>query len=371
MPTKYDLQFRGIIHIQPDGHEFHELMRKLSDFILKMMSDLNEEKYENPQELISLMKQQPIMAQIQQIILYSQQEIMMIRAAEQQAESREILMKILQSKQVFETIFNELNNIEQLKDFCSRIVDFVTDVSKILKNVDKWNTDIAISYVEKLKQIMKTLIEYKKQNAGRQIISSELDAVRPNADKLTSIVVSFLMGRCENYGEEEGNVKECAMNLKVGVDDLFKFVLGEVGVDRLKIFKESMDLAVEYLLKEFQFGVVVNVERKDQAEQAMMALERAKTQEEKDRAAIELLNELEQRAEMQKDEKKKKILAKVTREKKKKGKNYGELLSAARKLSENVDNLKEVVYHTDENTCIDVLDFSQLRDLMLSGNNNN
>ena len=34
-------------------------------------------------------------------------------------------------------------------------------------------------------------------------------------------------------------------------------------------------------------------------------------------------------------------------------------------LSENVDNLKEVVYHTDENSCIDVLDFSQLRDLML------
>ena len=213
-------------------------------------------------------------------------------------------------------------------------------------------------------------IEYKKQNAGRQIISSELDAIRPNADKITTILVSFLIGRCENYGEEEGEVKECAMNLKVGEDDLFKFILGEVGVDKVKIFKEAMDSAVVYLQKEFQFGVVVNVERKDQAEQAMMALEKAQTQEEKDRAAIELLNELEQRAEMQKDEGKRKILAKVTREKKKKKtKNYGELLSAARKLSENVDNLKEVVYHTDENTCIDVLDFSQLRDLMLSGNN--
>ena len=370
MPTKYDLQFKGIIHIQPDGHLFHDLMRTLSDFILKMMSDLNEEQLTNPQELVVKMKQQPIMTKVQQIILYSQQEIMMIRAAEAQTESREILMKILQQKQVLETIFNELNNVEQLKDFCSRIVDFVTDVSKILQNVDKWNVDIAISYIEKLKQIMKTLIEYKKQNAGRQIISSELDAIRPNADKITTILVSFLIGRCENYGEEEGEVKECAMNLKVGEDDLFKFILGEVGVDKVKIFKEAMDSAVVYLQKEFQFGVVVNVERKDQAEQAMMALEKAQTQEEKDRAAIELLNELEQRAEMQKDEGKRKILAKVTREKKKKKtKNYGELLSAARKLSENVDNLKEVVYHTDENTCIDVLDFSQLRDLMLSGNN--
>ena len=278
MPTKYDLQFKGIIHIQPDGHEFHQLMKTLSDFILKMMADLNEENATKTEDLVFKMKQQPIMQQIQQVILYSQQELMMIRAAEAQSESREILMKILQSKQVLETIFNELNNVEQLKDFCSRVVDFVTDVSKILKNVDKWNVDIAISYVEKLKQIMKTMLEYKKQNSGRQIISTELDVIRPNAYKITTTLVTFLMGRCENYGEEESNVKECAMNLKIGEEDLFKFILGEVGVDRVKIFKEAMDSAIEYLQKEFQFGVVVNVERKDQAEQAMMALEKAQTQ---------------------------------------------------------------------------------------------
>ena len=97
-------------------------------------------------------------------------------------------------------------------------------------------------------------------------------------------------------------------------------------------------------------------------------LDRAKIDAEKDKIGLEYLNEHEQLAELQQDENKNKIRVKLVQKERKKHKNYGELIDASKKLAQNVDSLREVVYQTDEDACIDYLDLAQMRDLMLGGN---
>ncbi|EKE41687.1 hypothetical protein ENU1_047540 [Entamoeba nuttalli P19] len=367
MTTKYSVKFRGIIHISGENNSvFSGLMKSTSEFILNTMSSLNEDHKPNVPQIIKTIQDSQMVERLEKITKFSEEEIKLIQIAEDQKESLKILEKIKKDKQVIFKIYQNMNNLEQLRDYCSRVVDFVSDVSQILKNVDLWNCKGAISYIDKLRLYIKTMVEYLKANSGRKIISSELNSVRPTGDIIVNAVYNFMTSRSSTYKEEEGKVSMCALNIKMGYDNLYEFVLGKQPVEKVKEFKESLDEAERYLKKEFDFGVIVNVEKKDIAEQAIISLENAKTQEDKDKAAIQLLNGLNERALLQKDEHKKKILAKViTTKDNKKKKNYTELLQAARKLSENVDSLKEIVYQTDTATCIDTLSFSQVRDQML------
>ncbi|ELP91575.1 hypothetical protein EIN_129150 [Entamoeba invadens IP1] len=367
MSTKYDLQFKGISHLPgDDGLKFHTLMKTTSDFILNTMSQLNEDyKKVDVEGTIQSIHNSTILADIAQITQYGEQETNLIQIMEDRKPSFDILDKIDKEKATLRIIYDNMNNIEQLRDFCSRVVDFITAVSDILKNVDLWNCKYAVSYLEKLKLFIKTMVEYKKSNSGRTVIMSEIIHTKKNGDLMVNAVYNFMTNRASNYGKDEGEVNITALSIKTGFDQLYAFVVGTADVTKVKEFKTALDKAEEFLNKEFPFGVVVNVEKKDVAEQAMLQLENAKTQDEKDKASILLMNELDNRAEFTKDEKKKKILAKVSSGKKQKKNNYKELLVAARKLANNVDELKEVVYSTDVVSCIDAVSLTQIRDEML------
>ncbi|KAL7712671.1 Uncharacterized protein QTN25_009686 [Entamoeba marina] len=367
MPTSYHINFRGIIHLPGDRYEqFFGALDNFSKFILEMMASLNPDKNPNEHELIELTKSSGSMENIQKIIQFSEEEIQLILIGEDQQESHKLLETAIKSKGVLKIIYDNLNNLEQLKDFCSRSVDLTSDVSNILKNVDKWNTSMSISYIEKLQIIMKKMLEYKKENSGRDILLDEINQAKLSGDKIINAVFNFMTNRAANYGNDEGNVNLCALDIKTGFESLINYITGATDVEKVRNFKNAMDLAVEYLSKEFEFGVVVNVTKTDDSDLCIAQLEGAGTEEERDQAAITLLNNLSERAMLEKNKNKKLLLTK-TQAKKGKGKsNYAELLQAAREMSKNIEDLKEVVKTTDPSTTISTVSLSRLRDELLS-----
>ena len=372
---EFNFKFKGVMHI-PEAAECKNLIQRSMTEIINTMRDCNNPEVDPTEMSRLLISKTDLIFDLRQIMLYINGEVEAIQEESDQEESKEIykhsteLIETLQALQMKD----ELDG-EEIKTFCSSMVEVIRNIMDIISLTDKWFIKIALMYVDRvIKGIVDAIKLYRDFGPLDQ---ASLNNLYGGCGNYTMSLTDFCSTRAYCYTDEKcDKMVEASSQLKTAFDGFMAFVSGSSdNKSAVAVYKNYMMDIKEILEDPVQFDTSIDVVQRDDLDNVFNNFndimdDPTLTEDEKNAASIALLDGFEGRATAnltssnpQKARAAVAVVKKV-KETKKSGRRGREMLEAARNMAQNMKNICD---HLDASDATIQKDMNEVTDQLLGG----
>lgn len=333
--------------------------------IVETMRDCNKPDVE-PQEMSRmLLEKKELISDMDELVGYMEEEANVFDVP----EVTDVTMKIYSETQTLISHLKEMSmkvelTPDEIKAYCTELVDVIKHVLDITQTVDKWAIGIAIGYIDTLNtDMIKALKQYKDIGPLDQ---KQLDKFVYNTKVSVSSISQFTETRATVYSDDKALImKEVSTQLQPSYSRFINFIRGASGNKQDVVrFKDYLKQAKKVLQDPFQFKTSIDVTSTDELDTKYTQYKNTLDDptigdDEKEEASLALLEGFEGRATANlssSDPKKARAATAVIKciHQRKDGKKRKEMLEVARALA---NDMKTICDH------LEPLDYTLSRDM--------
>ncbi|KAL7719000.1 Uncharacterized protein QTN25_003942 [Entamoeba marina] len=269
MTTEFTFKFEGVYHTS-SAQEASDLTKGCVQEIINTMKECNNPDIEPSEMSTMLLEKKILLMNLSRLVNLMSEEVDVIQEESEQHNSQVIYkeanelidhLKNLQSKA-------ELN-VDEIKTFCTDMVDVIKHILDIVTLTDKWTINICTSYINTVYDSMvSTLKTYKEFGP---LDSSEITSLINNITFYTTSISNFCLSRSNvlKDSKKATTMNESASGLKKSFDMFIQFISGATdNKTSVMDFKSHLMKLKELLEDPTQFATSIDVVHKDELDSA-------------------------------------------------------------------------------------------------------
>ena len=362
LKTSYALAFQGTLHLPAEeSAAFQTELQDMSAFVLRTMTDMHD--VADVAELIRTTSRFELAARLARIVAFAEKEVALVVIERDRQSVAELCQKAKAQFAGAAERFAAMATVDDLRAVCCSVVDGLTLVSSVLRSVDEWFCRMIVGYIGKARDVMRGMLEFKKANAGRAIAEAEVAEIAALGERILRNIAQFVGNRA-GKASDPAKVAAHAKGLEEGVAPLVGFVCGTRSADDVRAFRALLDAVEEDLKEKSEFGVVVQVQNLDNAEECMRVLETC-TDESVREAARQALVEALERREQATQSRPRVVVVRAKKVSKPKSSRFRELLDASYKLADQIATIRQIVETTEKVDVVDTFSLEEMKQQLL------